>query len=156
MRNCTEHYQELASFNIIWITLPYCNVTSNIEYKSYLLYNYTKHYEILYYYIQKIRWSKRYDSSYWNPGFHSYLKILGTIVTYFFKIYIEMLVIRMSINSNSSMNYIYIHFIQQNAVHESRWGSGWHLIIHTRKHLSRTVIPTKSLTTLKLNYWLQC
>jgi hypothetical protein len=90
MRNCIEHYQESVSFNIIWITLPYCNVTSNIEYKSYLLYNYTKYYEILYYYIQKIRWSKRYDSSYWNPGFHSYLKILGTIVTYTFEIYIEM------------------------------------------------------------------
>ena len=109
MRNCTEHYRESSSFNIIWITLPYCNVTSNTGYKSYLLYNYTKHYEILYYYIQKIRWSKRYDSSYWNPGFHSYLKILGTIVTYFFEIYIEMLVILMSINSNSSMNYIYIN-----------------------------------------------
>jgi len=106
MRNCIEHYQQSGSFNIIWITLPYCNVTSNIGYKSYLLYNYTKHYEILYYYTQK---SMRYDSSYWNPGFYSYLKILGTIVTHFFEIYIEMLVIRMSINSNFSMNYIYIH-----------------------------------------------
>jgi len=122
MRNCIEHYQQSGSFNIIWITLPYCNVTSNIGYKSYLPYNYTKHYEILYYYIQKITWSKRYDSSYWNLGFYSYLKILGTIVTHFFEIYIEMLVIRMSINSNSSTNYIYISFYRTKMLYISQGG----------------------------------
>ena len=64
----------------------------------------------------------RYDSSYWNPGFYSYLKILGTIVTHFFEIYIEMLVIRMSINSNSSTNYIYISFYRTKMLYISQGG----------------------------------